>query len=276
MSKYGTNSAQVERFVQCARALTDDQWAEVVRQQRRFAVVFGEFDHVPLELEAYKAHGADKANKMLSTAMRDAGLDRGQHDRWTTGLRAILALLYPTNLWIEQFSAAYGPFEWLIPVHDLGAGEAPNIIPLPPSLGQRFVMRLHNFQNQRGVVKTAFGLQQAVGVERIDAAVDAALGSVADIDEMLVVQDQLAQLCASEVEELTRIFRMVASKISAPEERIQAQRQFYQSQREAFRLAAVRAAAALMAKAFLQESDFALLYLPFLGFVPPEDLIALD
>jgi hypothetical protein len=31
-----------------------------------------------------------------------------------------------------------------------------------------------------------------------------------------------------------------------------------------------------MAKAFLQESDFALLYLPFLGFVPPEDLIALD
>ena len=268
MSSYGANSGQVARFVQAIRLLTDAQWSEVLTRKAGYAV-FGAYDPNVVELEGFRTHGVDKANKIVGDAIRDAGLNGAHHERWSMGTNAILALLYPGVMWAEHFSAAYGPFECAIPIADLGPGSAPALMPMPETLGGRFVARLRNFPNQTGVWEIGFALQDIAGVARIEQAVDSALSSGVDVDEVLDVQRQITELCREEVAHLTDVWRMMITKVGGTEDRVQAQSQFYQSQRDNFRLAACRGALGLMARGLVSDEDFALLYMPFIAFIPP-------
>ena len=82
MSNYGANSGQVARLVQRVRLLTDAQWSDIVARRAGYAAVFGTYDQHVVELDGYKTHGVDKANKILEKAsvtrgstvhIRDAG-----------------------------------------------------------------------------------------------------------------------------------------------------------------------------------------------------------
>lgn len=274
MSNYGANSGQVARFVQRVRLLTDAQWSDILARKAGYAAVFGAFDSSVVELDAYRTHGVDKANKILESAIRGAGLTPADHERRRIGMEAILALLYPGVMWAEHFSAAYGPFECAIPIADLGPGSAPDLIRMPETVGGRFVARLRNFPNQTGAVEIGAALQDAVGWERIDNAIDAALNSGIDVDAVLDVQSQITALCGEEVAKLTDLWRMVITKVGGVEDQVQTQSRFYQSQREAFAFWAYRGALGLMARGLVSDEDFSLLYLPFIAFIPPASLDA--
>ena len=274
VSNYGANSGQVARFVQRVRSLTEAQWSDILARKAGYAAVFGSYDQQLLELDGYKTHGVDQANKIVESAERDSGLKGAHHERWRVGMEAILALLYPKVMWPEHFSAAYGPFEHAIPIADLGPGSAPVPLSMPETLGGRFVARLRNFPNQTGAMEIAFALQDAGGTERIEKAVDAALNSGIDVDAALEVNSQIAELLREEVAKLTDLSRMVVTKVGGTEDQVQERSQFYQSQRDGFRLCAFRGAVGLMARALVSDEDFALLYLPFIAFIPPASLEA--
>lgn len=275
MSNYGANSAQVARFVQRVRSLADAQWSDILARKAGYVAAFGTYDARDVQVRAYEALAADKHIKGVDSAIREAGLERTGHERWKIGSEAILALLYPGVMSAEHFSAAYGPFERAIPIAELGPGSAPNLIPMPETLGGRFVARLRNFSNQHGVWEIGFALQDAVGVARIEEAVDVALRSGVDVDAVLDVQRQIGELCEEEVAQLTDLWRRMMTKFGGTEEKVRAQSESYQSQRDAFRLAACRGALGLMARGLVSDEDFALLYLPFIAFIPPASLEAI-
>ncbi len=271
MARYGTNSNQVEQFVQRLRGLSEDQWETVLVSSDKCALAFGPFETDSVELELYRTYGASDANKMLSKALQDAGLTRGPGGRWGLTATAVMALMAPTSMLKRQFAAAYGPFATIIPVSDLGSGAAPQIGPPPESPLKRFLIRLEGFPHQQAVVDVALSLQTLVGAEAIDKKIDEAVALV-DLDELEHANTAISSVMASEVDKLTELFAMVAKRVGISDDRVKQQSNFYEGQREPFIKAARRAALALAVRDWLSPADFALLYLPFEAFIPAESL----
>jgi len=276
--EYGPNTAQVRRFVDRLRALTPTEWEQVRAAEPRARAAYGRPEWTEIQVSAEQEYGRDCQERLLAPATNRldfvAGLD------WHLASSAVMALVVCEALTPAQFAACYGPFADLIPVESLGKGKAPSVSGPPETIWGRFVTRVHALEGPewQQVVRTALALQDAVGVEATDAALDAASFEKAGTDE--------AECRAEEVNALLESIDSVGQEyvgrlhgtLKGVERWIKrddfadSHRSWIEAELDNFKTAAARALFALAAREYMRPHQFALLYLPFAGLIPVESL----
>ena len=277
--RFGPNSAQVERFLQAVRNLTPEQWEQVYDARAAAVAAYGHPDWQEIEA-AHRAEYGDAG--WLDSLGRVTRLA----NNWLDGQAAIvahgavLALADCDVMTAEQFAACYAAFAELIPIESLGPGKAPTVAKPPLSLHERFAMRAralepHQWQQ---VVKVAQAVEDAVGIEAIDATIDAvgdALVSTGfDVEVLSAAWADIDDVSEkTSVKQLKGLYERMAGVVKKPAwaaGRIAS----FDTEIDNYRLAARRAVLAVAARETITPQQFAILYAPFAGLVPIESLEA--
>ena len=276
--EYGPNTAQVRRFIDRLRALTASDWEQVRAAEARARAAYGSPNSAEIQVAAIGEYGQDHEEKLLNPATKQLDFVTG-FDRYLAA-EAVMALVLCDIMTPMQFAAWYGPFAELIPVESLGKGKAPSISGAPETILGRFVARVRSLEapEWQQVVRTAIALQDAVGVDAVDAALEAASFSEARADEA----DRRAREVSGLIESIDSIGEDYMDKLDGAlkgvgrvikrEDFADSYVQSIEMGLENYKTAAARALFGLAARDYMPPQQFAMLYLPFAGLIPVESL----
>jgi len=194
---------------------------------------------------------------------------------------AVIGLVACDVLTVGQFAAAYAPFSSVIPVQSLGVGKAPNVVPPPDTLEERFVLRLHSLSPEawEQIARIAYVVQDAVGVEAIDAAIDATFEIIEDrlrraeldADRFGNLLIQAARCVPTGFDEGRRVVQNLGERFDMGDW-ASALTARWEAKLDVVRVTAQRAVTALTAGEGVTTKNFAILYAPFAALIPQESL----
>jgi hypothetical protein len=271
-AKLGPNHQQVAIFLERTSALPDASWKQVGKQIEAARAAYGWPEFSDLELASYRELGQKKANQLLAAIHKELRTVRSRQESHSAS-SAAYAIALAEFLTKSQFAANYAPFNELIPVADLGPGKAPILDAMPMSAWTRFVTRVIALEGPGWgkVTAAALMIQDLVGVEEIDAILQAATCSSTTPEEAIKILSDIDSI-GREYEERVgglylRIGEMAKSEYFAPTRVAN-----LSIGMDNFRLAASRAAIGLMSRNVLTPRQFAALYSPFAALIDVRSL----
>ena len=275
---YGPNTAQVRRFIDRLRGLTPIEWERIRATEASAKAAYGEPNWTEIQVLAEQQYGRDCEKRLISPAVKRLDFVTGLDHHHASS--AVMALVLCEALTPAQFSACYAPFADLIPVESLGKGKAPAVSGPPETIWGRFVTRIHALEGPewQQVVRTALALQDAVGVEATDAALEAASFEKAGADEAERRAEEVNALLESTdsvgreyVGSLREVLKGV-ERLVKRDDFADSHGSWIEAELDNFKTVAARALFALAARDYMPPQQFALLYLPFAGLIPVESL----
>ena len=279
--QYGPNTRQVQRFIDRLRALTAEDWQQVAAAEPLARAAYGSADWLQIQAMAYSHYGYDRANKFAEGAGKSAdAIFRMSPPYGPLAHGAVAALVNCELMTAEWFAAEYAPFLEVIPIETLGPGKAPVVAKSPGTIWGRFVTRLKALDppERQQAARVAYAIQEAVGVDALEAAAHAAVSSLRlqDADSVDPLISAIDSAEEDEAQEVGRQAQFLAEALNMDETRKASWTRAYVAPREtelsALALAAKRAAVALMARDLITGAQFALLYAPFAGLIPESSL----
>lgn len=283
---YGPNHEQVAEFARLTGGFAPAEWQGVVAQRGACEAAYGRFDLQEFEslVRIAGLRRWEQAEESARLVVRER-LPGGAEERLEEASAAIGALSACDLLSPEQFAAAYAPFARVLPVESLGPGSAPVVSPPPEDLKQRFVLRL------RALTEPEWGQVAMLADTRDAAFTPDAVGAALDRAGRLL-QDGIIEAGGSDsadwLDDLDEFFG-AGGPFGGSKEiwgllgDFLGRTEYWSASQYADRLAGQEDSArrsarqALFAVALVDvedfsDQDFATLYLPFAGLIPPATL----
>ena len=118
---FGSNRQQVARFIERVASLTPEQWSSI----HDFGKYTVDYESL-IPPDSDEQGGQDSSMDALMEAIESSGRQYPSTDLGAT-LNGVLALQNAEVLAPHRFSLLYAPFRDIIPVEELGPGEAPSL-----------------------------------------------------------------------------------------------------------------------------------------------------
>jgi len=274
--EYGPNTGQVKRFIERLQDLSPDEWRQVREAADVARAAYSSLDWRDIEAAHKEKYGEAPWLDAASHAVRRA--DWMDPQDVFIAHSAVLALADAEVITPRQFGVAYAPFAEIIPIQHLGHGKAPGVKKPPDTLPGRFVSRLNSLPLAQWdeIWRLAYAVQEAVGVDAINAAEDAETNAVGDrkddvIDLLRAKEDLYRDWPESEFVLHESLYQAIGDRVQRSDWAT-SMTQRLGNTIEGVTLAADRALGALVFRDAITPKQFWTLYAPFAAAIPPESL----